>query len=206
MLLTALDVVGTFAFALSGGTRAVESRMDAFGAIFLAFVAAVSGGMLRDALIGATPVAALLTWHYVAIAAVAGVSCFFAYPLIVRLSRPVALFDAIGLGLFCVVGARKALDAGLSPFMAALLGMLTAIGGGIAADVLTARPPMVLRREIYALAALGGAALFTFSATVGIPDFVAAPIGAALAIGLRLVALSYDWHLPVAEPKQRADG
>lgn len=206
MLLTTLDVIGTFAFALSGGSRAVESRMDPFGAIFLAFVAAVSGGMLRDTLIGATPVAALLSWHNAAIATVAGASCFFAHSWIVRLSRPVALFDAIGLGLFCVVGARKALDAGLSPLMAALLGMLTAIGGGIAADVLTARPPMVLRREIYALAALAGAALFTLSATVGVPDFVSAPIGAIFAIGLRLVALSYDWHLPVAEPRQQAGG
>ncbi|MEJ1161454.1 trimeric intracellular cation channel family protein [Prosthecomicrobium sp. N25] len=201
MVLTALDVMGTFAFALSGGTRAVESRLDPFGVVFLAFVAAVSGGMLRDALIGVTPVSALLTWHHVAISVVAGMSCFFAYRWILRLSRPVALFDAIGLGLFCVVGARKALDAGLSPLMAALLGMLTAIGGGLAADVLTARPPMVLRREIYALAALAGAALLTFSAHVGVPDFVAAPIGAMLAIGLRLVALSYDWHLPVAEPR-----
>ena len=163
--------------------------------------AAVSGGMLRDVLIGVTPVSALLGWHRAAISVVAGMSCFLAYRWIVRLSRPVALFDAIGLGLFCVVGARKALVAGLSPLMAALLGMLTAIGGGLAADVLTARPPMVLRREIYALAALAGAALLTFSADVGVPDFVAAPIGAMLAIGLRLVALSYDWHLPVAEPR-----
>lgn len=201
MLLTTLDVMGTFAFALSGGTRAVESRMDPFGVVFLAFVAAVSGGMLRDVLIGVTPGSALLGWHHAALSVVAGMSCFFAYRWIVRLSRPVALFDAIGLGLFCVVGARKALDAGLSPLMAALLGMLTAIGGGIAADVLTARPPMVLRREIYALAALAGAALLTFSAYVGVPDFVAAPIGAMLAIGLRLVALSYDWHLPVADPR-----
>lgn len=140
MLLTTLDVMGTFAFALSGGTRAVESRMDPFGVVFLAFVAAVSGGMLRDVLIGVTPVSALLGWHRAAISVVAGMSCFLAYRWIVRLSRPVALFDAIGLGLFCVVGARKALDAGLSPLMAALLGMLTAIGGGLAADMLTARP------------------------------------------------------------------
>jgi len=196
-----LDFVGAFAFALSGGVRAVESRMDAFGVVFLAFVAAVSGGMLRDCLIGATPVAALLTWHPVAISLVAGASCFLAYPWIVRLSRPIALFDAIGLGLFCVLGARKALDAGLSPLMASLLGMLTAIGGGIAADVLTARPPMVLSREIYALAALAGAALLAFGANVGVPDVVGAPLGAALAIGLRVAALHQGWRLPQAEPR-----
>jgi uncharacterized membrane protein YeiH len=201
VLVTMLDAVGTFAFALSGGVRAVQNRMDSFGVVFLAFVAAVSGGMLRDVLIGATPVAALLTWYPLALAVAAGASCFFAYRWIVRLSRPVALFDAIGLGLFCVLGARKALDAGLSPPMAALLGMITAIGGGIAADVLTARTPMVLSREIYALAALAGAALLAFGASMGVPDIIGAPLGATLAIGLRLLSLKQNWHLPLAEPR-----
>ena len=198
MLLTALDIVGTFAFALSGGVRAVENRMDPFGVIFLSFVAAVSGGIARDVLIGAVPPAALQSGLYIGIAVVAGTICFFAYERILQLARPVAFFDAIGLGLFCVVGARKALDAGLSPVMAALLGMLTAVGGGIAADIMTARPPMVLRRDIYALAALAGAALLTLGDLVGVPDAVVAPLGALLATSLRLVALSYDWHLPRA--------
>ena len=198
MLLTALDIVGTFAFALSGGVRAVENRMDPFGVIFLSFVAAVSGGIARDVLIGAVPPAALQSGLYVGIAVVAGTICFFAYERILQLARPVAFFDAIGLGLVCVVGARKALDAGLSPVMAALLGMLTAVGGGIAADIMTARPPMVLRRDIYALAALAGAALLTLGDLVGVPDAVVAPLGALLATSLRLVALSYDWHLPRA--------
>jgi len=199
-----LDLTGTFVFALSGGVRGVQNRMDQFGVVFLAFVAAVSGGIVRDLLIGATPPAAILTWHYAAVSTLAGVICFYAYHSIVRLARPVAMFDALGLGLFAVVGARKALDAGLSPLMAALLGMLTAIGGGIAADVLTARPPMVLRREVYALAALAGASLLTFGDHVGIPDSITAPLGAALATGLRLIALSRNWHLPSARPQDRA--
>lgn len=198
MLVATLDILGTFAFALSGGSRAVESRMDAFGIVFLAFVAAVSGGVLRDVLIGSLPPAALQSGIYVAIAIIAGMLCFLAHGRIVKYARPVAFFDAIGLGLFCVVGARKALDAGLSPFMAALLGMITAVGGGIAADVLTARTPMVLRRDIYALAALAGATVLTLGAQVNIPDLVLAPVGALLATGLRLVALRYDWHLPNA--------
>jgi uncharacterized membrane protein YeiH len=201
MMITLIDVVGTFAFALSGGLRAVESRMDPFGVAFLAFVAAVSGGMLRDVLIGATPVAALMTWHYLAISVMAGGCCFFGYRWIVRLSRPVALFDAIGMGLYCVLGARKALDLGLSPLAAALLGMLTAIGGGIAADVLTARPPMVLRRDVYALAALAGASVFALSDLSGIPDAISAPMGALIATSLRLLALNYNWHLPSADPR-----
>lgn len=201
MLLAILDIVGTFAFALSGGTRAVESRMDVFGAIFLAFVASVAGGIARDVIIGATPPAAFLNGVYLAIAVTAGAICFYRHGWIVKLSKPVIFFDAIGLGLFCVVGAQKALEAGLSPIFAALLGMFTAIGGGVAADILSQRKPMVLHRDVYALAALAGALVLTFGVTVGVPVFVVAPIGAMLAISMRLVALHYDWHLPNAEPR-----
>lgn len=198
MLLTTLDVVGTFAFALSGGVRAVENKMDAFGIVFLSFVAAVSGGILRDILIGSLPPVALQSELYVGIAILAGTICFFFYEQIVRMARPVAIFDAIGLGLFCVVGARKALDAGLSPVMSALLGMLTAAGSGIAADIMTARPPMVFQREIYALAALAGAAILTLGYQVGLPDAIIAPLAAVFAISLRLIAMAHDWHLPRA--------
>lgn len=199
MLLTTLDIIGTFAFALSGGARAVENRMDPFGVVFLSFVAAVSGGIMRDVLIGATPPVALQSELYVVLAIIAGTICFYSYEQIVKLARPVAVFDAIGLGLFCVVGASKALEAGLSPVMAALLGMLTAVGGGIAADILTARPPMVLQKEIYALAALAGAFLFSIGHQVGLPDNIMAPLSAVFAISLRLIAMSYDWHLPRAK-------
>ena len=201
MLLTLLDLAGTFVFALSGGLRGVERRLDSFGVVFLAFVAAVSGGVLRDLLIGATPPAAMQSWSYIAVSTLAGTLCFFAYGPIVKLARPIAVFDALGLGLFAVVGARKALDAGLSPLMAALLGMLTAVGGGVVRDVLTTRTPMVLHREVYALAALAGAAALAFGDWIGAPDMATAPLGAALATGLRLVALKRDWRLPRARAR-----
>jgi len=201
MFLTFLDFLGTFVFALSGATRAVERRLDMFGVVFLAFVAATSGGIIRDLLIGAVPPAAIATWHYAAIAALAGVTCYYAYGLIERLSAPVAAFDAIGLGLFAVVGARKALDAGLQPLMAAGLGMMTAIGGGIARDVLTARTPMVLRKDIYALAALAGAALVSFGPDLGLDYAVTAPVGAVATTAFRLIALRRNWSLPSARPR-----
>lgn len=199
MLLTTLDLIGTFVFALSGGVRAVENRMDPFGVVFLSFVAAVTGGIMRDVLIGALPPVAMQSEAYVILAIIAGTTCFYAYEQIIKLARPVAVFDAIGLGLFCVVGASKALESGLSPIMAALLGMLSAIGGGMAADILTARQPMVLQKEIYALAALAGASAYTLGTQFGLADFYLAPLSALLATSLRLIAMNKDWHLPRAK-------
>ena len=200
MLFTLLDLLGVFAFALSGGARGVECRLDPFGVVFLAFVAATTGGVLRDLLIGATPPYAIAHWQYLAASTVAGLSCYFAYDWIARLRRPVALFDAVGLGLSAAVGAQKAMEYGLTPLMAAVLGMLSAIGGGMARDILTTRTPMVLHKEVYALAAFAGAALVAFADNVGVPEDFSVLIGAALAISLRLVAMAEDWRLPPARP------
>ncbi|NLH83653.1 MAG: trimeric intracellular cation channel family protein [Phyllobacteriaceae bacterium] len=196
MFLTLLDLAGGFAFALSGGTRAVERRFDLFGIVFLAFVAATAGGIVRDVLIGAVPPAAIASWPSAAVAVLAGLVASRARGLIARLATPVTVFDAVGLGFFAVVGTRKALDAGLTPVMAALLGMLTAIGGGIGRDVLTAEPPMVLRREIYALAALLGGAVVVLGDAVGWSNGLSATVGAVAATGLRLTALRFGWNLP----------
>ncbi|TBW33419.1 trimeric intracellular cation channel family protein [Siculibacillus lacustris] len=206
MFLTLLDLVGSFAFALSGGTRAVERRLDPFGIVFLAFVASTSGGIVRDLLIGTVPPMAIATWHYAAIACLAGVACSLAYRPIARLAAPVAVFDAIGLGFYAVVGTRKALDAGLSPPIAALLGMMSAIGGGIGRDILTAQTPMVLRKEIYAVAALAGASVVAIGDALGLPDTLTAPIGALAATTLRLVAMKYDWNLPQPQPRRPDEG
>jgi uncharacterized membrane protein YeiH len=136
MLIELLDITGTFVFALSGGMRAVRRRLDPFGVVFLAFVAANSGGVLRDVLLGATPPVAFVSWHYLAISAVSGVACFFRYQPIQALSMPVAVFDAVGLGLFAVVGARKAMDAGLNPLMAAVILAVAGVAVGLAALIL----------------------------------------------------------------------
>src|SRR5690349_2429823 len=155
----ALDLIGTFAFAISGATLGVRKRLDLFGVLVLSFAAAVSGGIARDVLIGATPPAALATWHYIVVSCAAGLATFYRHGDIERLRNPVQLFDAVGLGLFAVTGAAKALAAGLNPLAAMLLGMLTGIGGGIARDVLAARIPVVLQSDLYAVAALAGAAV-----------------------------------------------
>ena len=130
-LLLVLDMVGTFAFALSGATAGVKRELDLFGVLVLSFSAATAGGIARDVLIGAIPPAALSDWRYLVTALAAGAVTFWWHPLIDRLKNPVQLFDAAGLALFAVAGAQKALAYGLDPLMAALLGMVTGIGGGI---------------------------------------------------------------------------
>ena len=199
LLVGALDLVGTFAFALSGATAAVRRRLDQFGVLVLAFVAATSGGIARDVLIGAVPPAAIRDWRYLAVAVAAGGITFVWAPWIERLSHPVRLFDAAGLALFAVVGTSKALAFGLSPVMAALLGMLSGIGGGIVRDVLLAEVPLVLRAsELYAVAALCGAAVVVLGETLHLPGEASMVAGAALCFGLRLFAIHLGWGLPVA--------
>ena len=134
----ALDLVGTFAFAISGATLGVRKQLDLFGVLVLSFAAATAGGIARDALIGAVPPAALVDWRYLAVSIFAGLITFYGYPSVGRLRHPVQLFDAVGLGLFAVTGAEKALAFGLGPSGAVLLGMLSGIGGGIARDLLVA--------------------------------------------------------------------
>lgn len=197
-LLAAFDLAGTFVFALSGATAAVRHRLDAFGILVLCFAAGNSGGIARDLMIGALPPAAISEWRYVAVSVLAGLIVFFSYPLINRLSSPVLLFDAAGLGLFCVAGADKALAFHAGPVAAILLGMVTGIGGGMVRDLLVMEVPTVLRTELYAVAALLGAAFTVAGQRFGMPLHLAAPIGAALCITLRFLALHYHWHLPVA--------
>lgn len=196
--LAAFDLTGTFVFALSGAITAVKHRLDAFGVLVLCFVTGNAGGITRDVMIGAIPPAAISEWRYVAVSVLAGLIVFFAYPNINRLSSPVLLFDAAGLGLFCVAGADKALTFHAGPVAATLLGMVTGIGGGMVRDVLVMEIPSVLRTELYAVAALLGAAFTVAGQRFGMPLHLAAPIGAALCIVLRLLALRYRWHLPVA--------
>jgi uncharacterized membrane protein YeiH len=194
----ALDLLGTFVFAISGATLGVRKQLDLFGVLVLSFVAAVSGGIARDVLIGAAPPAALASWHYVAVSCAAGLATFYRSADVERLRNPVQLFDAVGLGLFAVTGATKALAAGLNPVSAMLLGMLTGIGGGIARDILAARIPVVLQADLYAVAALAGAAVVVAGQRLGVPLAPVLATGAVLVFVLRFLAIRRGWRLPVA--------
>ncbi len=197
-ILQALDLIGTCVFALSGATLAVRARMDLFGVLVLAIVTAVSGGIMRDLLIGVVPPASIADWRPVGLAVASGVVCFLWPALVERLRHPVQFFDAAGLGVFAVSGAQTALDHGLNAPMAAMLGMVTGIGGGMVRDVLMARVPVVLQAEIYALAALLGALVVVAGGAFGLSPAVSAPAGAALCLFLRIMAIYRGWRLPVA--------
>lgn len=201
LLVLVLDLVGTFAFAISGATLGVRKQLDLFGVLVLSFAAATAGGIARDAVIGATPPVALADWRYLAVSMVAGLLTFRAYDRVDRLRNPVQLFDAVGLALFAVTGAGKALAAGLGPSGAVLLGVLSGIGGGIARDVLVAEIPHVLQRELYAVAALVGAACVVAGDALGLPGAPCAIAGAALCFALRFLAIRRGWQLPVARDR-----
>jgi uncharacterized membrane protein YeiH len=204
-LLLVLDLVGTFVFALSGAVAGVRHRLDLFGVLVLSFAAANTGGITRDLLIGAVPPAAISDWRYLAVSLLAGIATFWRPSVIARLRSPVLIFDAAGLGLFAVAGTQKALAFGLHPVMAALLGMLTGIGGGMARDVLLAEIPTVLRADLYALAALAGAAVVVIGAALRLPVTVVTIAGAVLCFGLRFMAIRRGWHLPLAEGPDELD-
>jgi uncharacterized membrane protein YeiH len=201
-LLLVLDLLGTFVFALSGAGAALRRRLDLFGVLVLAFVAGNFGGITRDLMIGSVPPEAISDWRYVAVSLVAGVVTFYFFPVIDRLGSAVLLFDGAGLALFAVSGTQKALAFGLNPIMAALLGMLTGIGGGMVRDVLVAEIPIVLRADLYALAALAGAAVVVIAGLLQIPSTAATIVGAALCFGLRVMAIKRGWHLPIARPRK----
>jgi uncharacterized membrane protein YeiH len=146
-LLLVLDLIGTFVFALSGATAGVKSQLDLFGVLGLSYAAGNAGGITRDLLIGAVPPAAISDWRYLAVSLLAGIVTFWRSSIIDRLRSPALLFDAAGLGLFAVAGTQKALAFGLNPVMAALLGMLTGIGGGMTREKLALSPRLPLARD-----------------------------------------------------------
>ena len=204
-LVLALDLCGTFVFALSGAAVGIRHKLDLFGVLVLSFVAATAGGITRDVLLGATPPAAILDWRYPAVSVLAGLVTFLAYPIRDRypfedrLRKPFLVFDAAGLALFAVAGALKALAFQLGPFEAVLTGVLTAVGGGVVRDVLVREVPTVLQpSELYAVAALVGAGLVVGGRMLGFPSDITVVAGAGVCFGLRVIAVRRGWRLPTA--------
>ena len=196
LLFNLVDLAGTFAFAISGATAARRCNLDLFGILAIAFITACGGGIARDLCIGAIPPAGLSDWRYLFTAVVAALLTILAYPWVERLTYPVRLFDAMGLGLFAVYGAHKTLMFGHNAEMAILLGIITAIGGGMARDVLLARVSIVLQKEIYASAAFVGAALSVLGEYLQWPAVWATWLPILVCFGLRFLSLRLHWNLP----------
>lgn len=195
-----LNLAGTFVFGLSGGLAAVQARLDLWGVMVLAAVVGLAGGVTRDLLIGAAP-ATVRDWRYLAAAGAAGVVCFGAHSTLERVQRSVMVFDAVGLGLFAVTGATKALQFGLGAPQAILLGTLTGIGGGMLRDVFLQQVPGVLREGLYAVPALLGAGVLVVAQEAGGTGPVFPVIGALLCVVVRLLGLRYGAGLPTARPE-----
>lgn len=196
-LILVLNLLGTFVFGLSGGLAAVRARLDLLGVVTLAAVVGLAGGIARDLLIGVPP-ATFRNWQYLTAAAAAGLVCFFARPALERMQRRVQVFDAIGLGLFCVTGATKALDFGVGPVPAILLGAITGVGGGVLRDVLLGEIPTVLRHDLYAIPALMGAAVLVIAQQSGSANPAFPVLGAVVCVGVRLAGLRYGLNVPIA--------
>jgi len=197
----ALNFLGTFAFGLSGGILAVKKRMDLFGVLVLSVATGLGGGIMRDLILGHTPPATITDWRYLAAAALAGIIVFLWYNRIANHGTFVTTFDAVGLSVFTVTGTVIALDASLGPAPAALLGMLTGVGGGVLRDVLAAEVPLIFRSEVYAVASMLGAVIIIVASQAGFSGIRAEILAALATFILRMVSVQRGWKIPVARPK-----
>ncbi len=195
-----LEAVGAFAFATSGAVLAVRRGFDVIGILMLAVLTAIGGGVLRDVILGATPPTALTRWPFYAAPIAAAVATFFFSATIERLGRLVLLFDAAGLGVFCVAGTVKALDYGLGPVPAVALGVTTGVGGGLLRDVVARETPVLFRAdsELYAIPAIAGCLAVAVVYELGAYGPVAAVVCALAIFGVRLAALVRGWRAPTA--------
>ncbi len=194
-LLVVLNLVGTFVFGLSGGLAGVRARLDVFGVVVLAAVVGLAGGITRDVLIG-LPAQAFRDWGYLTIAILAGVVTLLAPAALTRLERPILVFDAAGLALFCVTGASTALDHGVAPIGAVVLGAITGIGGGVLRDILVREIPVVLRTGLYAIPALLGAAIVVIASARGSHNLAFPILGAAVCFAIRVAGVYFNWKVP----------
>ncbi len=196
MTLSILDLFGTFIFGLSGAFRAVKYELDLLGVLILSIVTGVGGGLIRDALIGATPAAAFQDERYLILTIIAGILVFFFAKNLAKQWQKIIVSDALGLGVFTAIGVAKALQYGLGPVGAIMIGVLTATGGGIIRDIIVQEMPGIVSRDFYATASIFGGIAMIIAVELG------APIGAQIIIAvsvttiLRLLAMRFGFSLP----------
>jgi len=191
-----MDLLGTFVFAVSGFMAAREGKMDPFGAAVIAFVTAVGGGTIRDVLIGSVPVGWMNDPTYIYVILVAIVLTLFLKKYIIRINGTLFLFDAIGIGLFTILGLQKTLGMGLSSLVAVMMGTVSAVFGGVLRDIFINRVPLIFREEIYATACISGGLMFVLLRNLLLDEFLSSLIAMSLVSLLRILAVRFHWQLP----------
>ncbi|MBL4605227.1 MAG: trimeric intracellular cation channel family protein [Flavobacteriaceae bacterium] len=191
-----LDIIGTFAFAISGALVASKKNFDLFGVIIIAFVTAVGGGMLRDVLINAHPINWIGDLNYIWTILIAVIFTLLFKSKIAPLGKTMFLFDTIGIGVFTILGLQKGLSYELHPFVSLIMGMISAVFGGVIRDVLTNEVPLIFKKEIYALACLSGGAVYLLVINIPLSKPVSFIIGALIVIIIRSIAVKFHLELP----------
>lgn len=196
-MMFAFDMIGTIAFAIAGALVGVQKRLDIFGVVILALTTAVGGGIVRDVVISNTPPMAFRNHIYITISVISAIAVMLIYKPLTKYNMTIQVCDAIGLGAFAVAGANMAIDFGYNNFLTVtFLAVVTGVGGGVIRDIFVQEIPGVFCKEIYAVAALAGAMCFYFVYPYVQQD-MAMYICFSVTTALRLIALKYNWHLPV---------
>ncbi len=193
------DLFGTIIFAITGAVKGVRQRLDFLGVIVFSITVGCAGGMIRDCLIGSLPAMALVDSNYLIVCIITGVVVFFIAPKVVGRWRIILFCDAIGLGVFTAIGAEKAMTLGIGPVGQVLAGVIGAVGGGVLRDVFSKEVPSVLKSDFYATASIIGAVLYVLlEAFTGVSYGLRFLLTASTTILLRMLAIQYKFHLPVA--------
>ncbi len=191
-----LDFIGTFVFAISGALAAMNKKFDPFGVLILASVTAIGGGSLRDVLIGRTPVGWMLSYEYVYIIIIATIVAMLFRRKLAYFRKTMFLFDAIGLGIFTIVGVELGAKANLHPIISVLLGTLSASFGGVIRDILCNQVPLIFHKEIYASLSIIGGIVFLILLNAQIPLNINYIITSTIVVVLRILAVKHKWVLP----------
>ena len=203
LFITIIEVLGTIAFAISGIRLAAAKRFDWFGAYVVGLVTAIGGGTVRDVLLD-IPVFWMLSFRYLAVTGIALAAVIVFRQALVRGMRTLFIFDAIGLALFVVVGIQKTLAAGYPMWVAIVMGIITGSFGGIIRDILINEEPLFFRKDIYATACLAGGIAYYLMSLTSAPIWITQATCAIIIIGLRVLAVHYDWSLPILKVDEKS--
>jgi len=193
----ALDLIGTFVFAISGTLSAANKKLDLFGAYFTGFITAIGGGTMRDLILGNFPVAWISDLNYILVITLGVILTFLFKGMIMQLKRTLFLFDTIGIGVFTIIGIEKAISLSIHPALAVIMGLFSAVMGGVIRDTLCNDIPLIFRKEIYAVACIVGGLLFLFLKYLQVDPTVNLFVTVICIIVFRLICIRYKLSLPV---------